>query len=262
MSTLRPIPRIVHQTWRTKALPSDFARFRESWLRHHPGWEHRLYDDDDCRALAESAGRPWSGLYSSLPTPIQRADLFRYLVVHQLGGVYADIDMECRRPIDALLQGAECVLSIEAHLTERRRRLLGYREPRQLANCVFAAAPGNAFLGHVLARIEALGPSDVSTDVDVEDSTGPRMLTRVFEGLSRADQGRIRVLPQVLLVPPSLPYPLERWVAPYSRHHFAGTWKRDPSKRRSLWKRWVERDVMPPLRPGRSFDVQDDEKAQ
>lgn len=260
MSALHSIPRILHQTWRTKALPFAFARFRASWIARHPEWEHRLYDDDDCGALVELTGAPWPNLYSRLPTAIQRADVFRYLVVHHHGGVYADIDMECHRPLDALLQGAECVLSIEAHLTERRRRILGYRTPRQLANCVFAAAPRNAFLGHVLARLERLDPSDVRTDMDVEDSTGPRMLTRVFESLSRSEQEQIRVLPQVLLVPPNLPSALERWVAPYSRHHFAGTWKRDSSTRRSLWQCWIERDRMPPLRPVLSFGVQDREE--
>jgi mannosyltransferase OCH1-like enzyme len=257
MSAPCSIPRIVHQTWRTKALPPDFARFRASWAVRHPAWEHRLYDDADCREAVEAIGAPWPRIYSNLPTAIQRADLFRYLVVHHVGGVYADIDMECRRPIDALLQGAECVLSIEAHLTERRRRLLGYREPRQLANCVFAAAPGHAFLGQVLACIAQRVSSEVRSDVDVEDSTGPRMLTRVFESLSRTDQRRIRVLPQVLLVPPNLPYAVERWIAPYSRHHFAGTWKRDSLKQRSLWEKWIERDRIPPLRPARSFEMDD-----
>ena len=261
MSAPPAIPRILHQTWRTTDLPPDFARFRASWIARHPGWEHRLYDDDDCRAVVESAGEAWARLYARLPTAIQRADLFRYLVVHHAGGVYADVDMECHRPLDALLAGTTCVFSIEAHLTERRRRLLGYRQPRQLANCVFAAAPGQPFLGCVLARIARLGAAPVSGDADVEESTGPRMLTRVFESLPPAEQARVRVLPQVLLVPPRLPCSLERWVAaPYSRHHFAGTWKRDPVQRRSWWQRWIERDLMPPLGAARRFDASDGEE--
>lgn len=257
MSTARSIPRIVHQTWRTKALPPEFARFRASWIARHPQWEHRLYDDAECRAVVQSVGGAWPDVYARLPTDIQRADVFRYLIIHRHGGVYADIDMECYRAIDGLLEGAEAVFAIEAHLTERRRRRLGYREPRQLANCVFAAAPGNGVLGELLGHIGRLGPSDVRADGDVEDSTGPRMLTRLFESLPSADRARVRLLPQVLLLPPTLPRALEHWVAPYARHHFAGTWKRDPPPARSLWQRWIERDVVPPLRPSLRFDTPD-----
>lgn len=252
MSMLRQIPLVLHQTWRTTALPSEFARFRDSWRRHHPAWQHRFYDDEACRREVAQMGAPWPGVYARLPTGIQRADLFRYLIVFRHGGVYADVDMECRRPVDALLEGASCVLAIEAHLTERRRRRLGYRAPRQIANCVFAARPGDPFLARVLDRIGAAGTSDVRTDDDIEDSTGPRLLTRVFESLPPQEAGQIRLLPQISLVPPSVPRLVEWWLAPYARHHFAGTWKRDPVSGRSLWRRWLERDRVPPL--GRAPD--------
>ncbi len=247
MSAAPTIPRILHQTWRTRDLPPAFVRFRAGWIAQHPEWEHRLYGDDECRAAADALGQPWAALYARLPTAIQRADLFRYLIVYRDGGVYADLDMECHRPLDGLLAGASCVLSIEAHLPERRRRALGYREPRQLANCVFAAAPGDPFVAAVLAHIVRRRRVDVTTDADVEESTGPRLLTRVFEGLAREEQRGVRVLPQMLLMPPRWPFALERLAAPYARHHFAGSWKCDPQPRRSWRARWRERDLLPPL---------------
>lgn len=35
---------------------------------------------------------------------IQRADLFRYVVLYDAGGVYADIDVSCSVPIDSWLR--------------------------------------------------------------------------------------------------------------------------------------------------------------
>jgi len=248
------IPKILHQTWKSGTLPAEFEHYRDSWLGHHPTWEHRFYDDAACHAFVGSCGQPWGDLYASLPTAIQRADLFRYLVVHEKGGVYADIDMVCYRPIDELLEGGSCVLSVEAHLTGQRRRELGFGTPRQLANCIFAAKRGDPFLGVLLAHIADLEVLrfTVHADNDVEESTGPRMLTRLFEELDPVEGARIRVLPQVLLMGP-WEYPRIPFIGPriYARHVAAGTWKRARG-RNSLRRWWIERNRLPdpwPRRP-------------
>jgi mannosyltransferase OCH1-like enzyme len=243
------IPRILHQTWRSRALPRTLQRCRDSWLSRHPAWEHRFYDDEGCRALVHECGRRWVEVYDSLPTAIQRADLFRYLVMESHGGVYADLDMACYRPIDALIGGASCVLSIEAHLTKTRQRELGYRAPRQLANCVLAAAPGHPFFRALLSRIGSLDRVVVTTDADVEDSTGPRLLTRAFERLDASDRAAIRVLPQILLMAPR-ECPRLPWIGPpvYARHLAVGSWKRT-RRRASLRRWWIERNCLPPLWP-------------
>jgi mannosyltransferase OCH1-like enzyme len=248
MSPVSAIPRILHQTWRTDALPTRFDECRETWLRQHPGWDHRFYDDAACRAIVASKGARWLRLYDQLPTAIQRVDLFRYIVVEAYGGVYADIDMTCYRRIDALLDGASCVLSIEAHLTVGRQRELAYRSPRQLANCIFAAAPGHPFLRAVLTHVANTRTFDVRCDADVEDSTGPRMLTRVFEHLDPAEQSTIRVLPQILLMAPRECPRIPLGPPIYARHLVAGTWKRNRGMT-SLRRWWIERNLLPPLWP-------------
>ena len=242
------IPPILHQTWRSTALPADFARWRDGWVKRHPRWEHRLHDDAACQELVDEVGGPWPELYRRLERPVQRADVFRYLVVWVHGGVYADLDMESYRPIDPLLEGAGCVLSVEAHLTEAFRRELGYRERRQLANCIFAAEPRHPFLGALLDHLAARGTFGAPDDAAVEDTTGPRMLTRFFESLPAAARATVRVLPQVFLMAPRVPrLPL---VGPpaFARHHCAGTW-RSASRQPSLKRLWIERNLRPPLWP-------------
>lgn len=241
------IPKIIHQTWKTHVLPEQFERWRDSWLARHPTWEYRFYDDASCEAMVRSCGQPFVDTYQSLRTAIQRADLFRYLVVHREGGLYADMDMVCYRPVDELLEGTPCVLTVEAHLTDQRRRELGYTQPRQLANCIFAARPGHPFLESLLTRIVGLDGDAlaVDSDPDVEVTTGPRMLTRAFEELDPVVQATIRVLPQVMLMAP-LEYPRLPLIGPtiYARHLAVGSWKRAPS-RSSLRRRWVERNRWP-----------------
>jgi inositol phosphorylceramide mannosyltransferase catalytic subunit len=239
------IPRIIHQTWRTHALPPPFDRYRDTWERMHPQWDHRLYDDEECRAFVKESGDGWLEIYDGLARPVQRADLFRYLVVYRCGGLYADIDVECFRPVDPLLAERACVFAVQAHLTRRRQKELGYRRPRQIANCIFAAQAGHPFLGAILERVQKLPALPACTDEDVEDSTGPRMVTHAWEALDPSLAARVHLLSQIYwLSPHEYPYvfPLNRRM--YARHHYAGTWLQD-RPRPSLWRRWVERDRLP-----------------
>lgn len=45
------IPRVIHQTWKTRDLPPTFQRYQKSWIDCHPNWEYRFYDDHACRQL-------------------------------------------------------------------------------------------------------------------------------------------------------------------------------------------------------------------
>jgi mannosyltransferase OCH1-like enzyme len=245
------IPRVLHQTWATRAPPPRLAAWRRTWIATHPGWSHRLHDDAACRALVAARFPEWLARYDALPRAIHRADLFRLLVLLDRGGLYADLDMEAFRPVDDLLVGATCVLSVEATLTRRRQRELGYAAPFQVANCVLAAAPGHPFLAAVLADVAAAGPP-APGDAAVEDWAGPRRLTRVFHALPDAIRAQVRLLPQVHLVAPDLYAPgTPLGAAVRARHRCAGTWRADP-RGRGPWRRWVERDRLPwPWPPGR-----------
>ena len=44
---------------------------------------------------------------------IARVDLGRYLILARLGGVYADLDCECLRPIDSLIHRQQFVIGVE-----------------------------------------------------------------------------------------------------------------------------------------------------
>ena len=39
------IPRIIHQTWKSRDIPKHLRGYQESWLHKHPDWEYRLWDD-------------------------------------------------------------------------------------------------------------------------------------------------------------------------------------------------------------------------
>lgn len=235
------IPKILHQTWKTEALPPEFSRFRETWRKSHPRWDLRLYDDAACRRLVVDDYPEMVDVYDALPTNIERADLFRYLVVHRFGGVYADLDMESYRSIEPLLAGRLCLFGIEAIFGETLRRRLSYRYPYQVANCIFAAVPGHPFLRLLLDRIRPR-LRGIFFDDSVEDTTGPRFLTRLFQG-AREQFPEMMLLPQIHWMPPKdYPNLFPFNVHMYCRHHFAGTCRSaGGTESGNLWRRFRER---------------------
>jgi inositol phosphorylceramide mannosyltransferase catalytic subunit len=247
MENAMPIPKVLHQTWKSKELPASFAAFRQTWQRHHPDWSFPLYDDADCRRLVVEHYPELVALYDNYPTNVQRADLFRYLVVHRYGGVYADVDMECLRPIAPLLVDRACVFGVEARFGEALRRKLKYRKPYQVANCIFAAVPRHPLLTTLLARLPRDLKSDGDPEAMVEESTGPRLLTRVFQDACERLPD-VTLLPQINWLPPMRPaypnWPPFNWQM-YCRHHFAGTWKSARSDARPWLVRWRERWYLP-----------------
>ena len=236
------IPKLITQTWKSAELPPAARPFAESWRRHNPGMTYRLFDDAACAALIQDAFPEHLEQYQNFPYPVMRADVFRYAVIYRDGGLYADIDMECTRPVQDLLAGAETILATEARLTERRQAELGYPRPYQIANCVFAARPGASFFREAVDRAMALCAARASIDrADIEDLTGPRMLTRLFYEAQRSD---IVVLRQIALMAP-LHYP-DVWPLNaniHARHHCFGGWKAVTAK--PLSRLWIERDGWP-----------------
>ncbi|MGH7892335.1 MAG: hypothetical protein ACREN0_08705, partial [Thermodesulfobacteriota bacterium] len=47
------IPKIIHQTFKSRDIPQKNVRYREDLIALHPGWEIKLYDDPACRQAVE-----------------------------------------------------------------------------------------------------------------------------------------------------------------------------------------------------------------
>ncbi len=253
------IPQILHQTWKTRALPERVQPYHASWPRLNPGLDVRFYDDADCRHFVATEFPHYLPVYEGFRFAIQRADFFRYLVVYRFGGLYADVDMECTRPMARFFATNGALFSIEARLSAERQAELQYLHPYQVANCIFAAEPLHPFLGLVIDEVVALAaarPDPVITDV--ENITGPRMLTRVFY---RFAVPGVQVLKQIYWM---APYEYPVWLPlswkSFARHHFWGSWKdaRDPTP---LRRRWIERFILPNPYPNGLYQSFDDAAA-
>jgi hypothetical protein len=80
------------------------AGYMRSWIRKHRplGWEHLFWTDRKNRLLVEARFPQYLELFDALPQNIMRADMIRYLILYEFGGVYADLDFQSLRPLDDL----------------------------------------------------------------------------------------------------------------------------------------------------------------
>lgn len=96
------LPRFIHQTVEDRTTMS--CQVRESvqtWIDMNPGYVHRLYDARDRLEFVQQHYPQLLDLFQALPTNVERADFWRYLALHKLGGVYADSDVRCMQPISS-----------------------------------------------------------------------------------------------------------------------------------------------------------------
>jgi mannosyltransferase OCH1-like enzyme len=47
----RSIPQILHFIWLGEDFPPEFASLQQRWAEMHPGWEIKLWGDDEIRLL-------------------------------------------------------------------------------------------------------------------------------------------------------------------------------------------------------------------
>jgi glycosyltransferase involved in cell wall biosynthesis len=222
------IPRIIHQTWKTTEVPGHLSFFQRTWAAHHPGWEYRFWTDADCRDFIASQYPHFLPIYDGYADPICRVDAIRYFLLRHFGGVYADLDFECLRPLDPLLEGRGALLGLEPPSHVAIQQSKGYEFDWILCNALMASEPGHPFWEHVLARL-----IESTNQPGPLDATGPFFLTRALH--TYPDKGQVSVLPAELLYPADSSdcdegrlFDPEYWDRvtrrAYTMHHWAGTW--------------------------------------
>jgi hypothetical protein len=213
------IPRIIHQTWKTDAIPPRFQAWSESWLRHNPGWTRMFWNDRALLSFVADHYPDFLATFCGYKQGVMRADAARYLLLHHFGGVYADIDCECVASLEPLAAEDRIVLCLEP---ERHFREAGTfrRLPYLLFNGTIASPKGHPFWLDLHQRLLRNAGAR-----DVLDATGPCLLTAAR--LEYDDQGAFSINPAPLFSPVDA-YEAEvanpEQTPTLSIHHWAGTW--------------------------------------
>ena len=187
------IPRTIWQTYKTKDLPPDGKRCQASWQNLNPRWQYEIRDDDEIKAYVRSSwGERMAAFHEALPLGVMKADLWRYLILCDQGGVYSDVDTLCLEPLDRWIDGRQprgadvLVVALESST--------------HFCQWTFAATPGHPALKHVAAflldNFESRG-IDTASEHFVHATTGPGIWTRALRDYLGAggamDVGQVHV---------------------------------------------------------------------
>jgi mannosyltransferase OCH1-like enzyme len=198
------IPRILHQTFYERTLAPQLQHNVDQLKNANPDWEYRFYDDDDIVDFIR-ANYPAPVLESFLRIDARygaaRADLFRYLLMYKVGGVYLDIKSGAGRPFDSVLRADDrCVLSYwnESSTASGWGKHYELRDiaAGELQQWHIICAPGHPFLkaviDTVLANIDTYTPSLHGVGKNgVLRVTGPIAYTRAIHRILAQHPHRI-----------------------------------------------------------------------
>lgn len=117
IDTTRPqlIPRVVYQTWYTRDLPEKVVAERRRMQEINPGYEFRLFLDQEMDKFVENNfEKRIFDAYSRLNIVTAKADFWRYLVLYKNGGVYIDMDSAIIKPLASLIREKdEAILTVQ-----------------------------------------------------------------------------------------------------------------------------------------------------
>lgn len=220
------IPRIIHQSWKTDRIPAEYQAYARTWRELHVDWEHRLWTDDDNLDLIRRDYPRLLPTYKSYPLAIQRADMARILYLHKHGGLYVDLDFECFRPFDRLLESGGVTMGREKGGLGWYKRRLDFA-----SNALLASPPGHPFWEIVLERmVDRARPQRwwEPRAAYVLATTGPEILDEAAGAYPDDD---VTVYPADYFYPasalekdPETRRELARIHNSHAVHHFANTW--------------------------------------
>ena len=192
------IPKVFHRIWLGgKPMPDEYVRFGESWLKHHPGWETRLWTED---AFKKSK---FVDLLERCSTYAMQANILRVELLHAYGGVYVDTDFECLRSLEPLIDDVGCFAT---------KVYDDAKHPHFVANGIGGATPGHPAMQRLL---DAIRPAFELGDLFC---VGPVLWTKLFK-----EAPDVRLLEKRLFYPYSLKE-LEKSAGPfpeaYAVHHW------------------------------------------
>lgn len=105
------IPHSVHQTWKTRDVPSTWLANSDSWKALHPTHQWRCWSDEDILDLVREQEPGFLSVFTGFPRTIQRVDAAKVMIMFHEGGIYADLDTTCHRNTLPLVAQGGAVLS-------------------------------------------------------------------------------------------------------------------------------------------------------
>lgn len=261
-------PAFIWQTWKNDLndakLNPEIRSYIQSWDTVNANFVHEVLNDRNAEKLVKHLYKNIPKVvqaYQAMPTPILKADFFRYLILFARGGVYTDADTEALKPVPNWFPNwlnaddAGLVVGVEAD-PDRPDWAQWYARRLQFCQWTIQAKPGHPVLRSIVANItettldrKARGELDLAPGseegADIMNWTGPGIWTDMlfeyfnsvaaepvtYETFSKRETGTF--VGDVLVLPitsfsPGVGHMGSKSVSDpmaFVQHHFSGSWK-------------------------------------
>lgn len=226
------IPKIIHQVWEGRTEPKMPTRLKilaRTWQEQNPTWEYHLWNGEEMDKLVETHFPEYLSMYKSFPYNVQRWDTIRYMILYVYGGVYTDLDTECFKPIDPLMENVVMGIGEEPPLPNDDKTRIG--------NAFLVSEKGCSAWISILQEILLNYVDKGSAIATVMGSTGPNMIKRILPSLKMDNE--IYEFPYRLVTPVSK-YDMYHYIfnkakdlfhqkieQAYCAHYFFGSWDKE-----------------------------------
>ena len=170
------IPKIIHQTFETEFTPPGMAKAQESWKINNLTYQYKFYNAAErVQFLKKNFKSSVLNAYDSIIPGAFKADLFRYCILYVEGGVYADADTICLKPLDQYIKAGDSLLVVRDDPMAKKL----------LANAFIAASPKHPLLWEAINK----ATSNIASREErfYLDYTGPGLLGKCLNIISQRD---------------------------------------------------------------------------
>ena len=174
------IPKIIHQTWKTKDIPDQWENAVFSCIEKNIDFKYILWTHETMDKFVQDHYFWFYETYKSYKYHIQRCDAFRYLVLYKYGGVYLDLDIICNENLNNFLD-YELVL------------VKSYGFFNSFTNSFFMVIPGHPFFKHCITNLS----NNINSyqyfgkHLHVMNSAGPLFLNKMINEYGEINNMRI-----------------------------------------------------------------------
>ncbi len=209
---MQKIPKVIHQIWLGgKPLPQTFQKYRETWVEKNPEWDFILWTEKNLNNIGWLDRKK----LDILCHPAIKSDYLRFLIIKEFGGVYIDIDFECLKPLNTLLNDVGIFIG-------------EYREGEYLPNGFFGANKNHKLIQEICTAMKIRISKKNILKHPLNTLIWPVFIDKYFRWYKWKD---LKIFKKEIFYPihwsiyyPGITIPKNLLAVSFAHHHAAASW--------------------------------------
>ena len=206
------IPKIIHQIWFGNQSNRP-VKWMKTFPIKNPDWKYKLWTEENLPRLFNQDKFDYILRYGKTNDNYAKlADIARYEILYQYGGIYIDADSECLRSLDPLINNE--IFSVYQD-----------EEAKLISNAIIGCTSSNPVIKEIIDHIASLDNSLLSQTLAWK-IIGPALWTKIL-----SNHPEVKIYDSIYFLPTRNPYDFFRMFKrrnmknSYTDHHWITTTK-------------------------------------